>query len=265
MSEPPRLPPKKEVALALLQGPSLMVHLDPRVTDVCVPDGFKKQAQLVLQLGLNLPVPIPDLDVGDEGISCTLSFNRQPFWCFLPWAAIYALVGEDGRGMVWPESAPAELAVQSNRPSLKAVPGQGGGRKRQRDPGASQPPVAPGSTGLAAGAELEVVDGPDGDFEDGEDGVPMSVGRASERPAALHAVPDRSRVADFAEAAQRAKSVATEPAAGNAAEALVESTAATDGDTDEKTTETGADETGADQALADKGKRKLPPYLRVIK
>lgn len=115
------LPPKPDVMNALLQGPSVYVHLDPRREGVIVPQWFKKQTQLVLQLGLNMAVPIPDLEVGAEGISCTLSFNRQPHWCVMPWGAVYALVGEDGRGMIWPDDVPPELAAQQRRPALKVV------------------------------------------------------------------------------------------------------------------------------------------------
>lgn len=114
------LPPKKDVAIALLEGPSVFVHLDPRREGVVVPKWFKNQPQLVLQIGLNMAVRIPDLDVGDEGIGCTLSFQRTPHWCFMPWSAIYGLVGEDGRSMIWPEDVPREL-VQQKRPKLEAV------------------------------------------------------------------------------------------------------------------------------------------------
>jgi len=121
-SDPPKLPPKPEVALALLQtAASVFVHLDPRGEDVLVPPGFKKQAQLVLQVGLNMVVPIPDLDVGDEGITCTLSFNQRPQFCRLPWGAIYGLVGEDGRGMIWPESVPPEVAASADGRSPTGV------------------------------------------------------------------------------------------------------------------------------------------------
>ncbi len=109
--ESPPLPPKPEVALALLQtASSVYVHLDPRSETVHVPPWFKNQPQLVLQIGLNMAVPIPDLDVGRDSISCTLSFNRRPEFCRIPWEAIYGLVGEDGRGMIWPESVPPEVA-----------------------------------------------------------------------------------------------------------------------------------------------------------
>lgn len=111
------LPRKKDVAMALLQGPSVFIHLDPRKPEVVVPPYFKKQPQLVLQVGLNMAISIPDLKVDDEGVTCTLSFNRRPFWCRLPWTAIYALVGEavegeDMRGMLWPDDVPSEIAAQ---------------------------------------------------------------------------------------------------------------------------------------------------------
>lgn len=108
-----RLPPKKDVALALLESSTVFVHLDPRADGVTVPPWFKKQPQLVLQIGLNMPVPIPDLSLDGDGVSCTLSFNRSPQFCNVPWKAIYALVGEDGRGMVWPDDVPPEVAAQT--------------------------------------------------------------------------------------------------------------------------------------------------------
>ena len=86
------------------------VHLDPRAEGVVVPPNFKRQPQLLLQIGLNLPVPIPDLYFDDEKMSCTLSFGRVPFFCIVPWTAVFAMVGQDGRGMVWPESLPPEVA-----------------------------------------------------------------------------------------------------------------------------------------------------------
>lgn len=114
MADPPprHLPPKKEVALALLEGDSLFVHLDPRKEGVLVPRSLGKQPQLVLQIGLHLAIRIPDLEIDEDGVSCTLSFNRSPFWCRMPWSAIYALVGPDGRGMLWPEDVPPEVAAQ---------------------------------------------------------------------------------------------------------------------------------------------------------
>jgi hypothetical protein len=103
---------KREFALALLQESSVFIHLDPRREGTIVPGWLKRQPQLVLQVGLNMAVRIPDLDVGEQAICCTLSFNRSPFFCRVPWSAIFGLVGEDGRGRIWPEDVPLEIATQ---------------------------------------------------------------------------------------------------------------------------------------------------------
>lgn len=126
-----RLPPKKDVALALLEQATVLVHLDPRGEQVQVPAWFKRQPQLVLQIGLNMPKPIPDLNVDDHGISCTLSFSNSPHFCVLPWESVYALIGASGRGMVWPDDVPKEVAGQyvvttpkeepKPRPALRSV------------------------------------------------------------------------------------------------------------------------------------------------
>src|SRR4051794_26513912 len=110
------LPPKKEVALALLERSNVDVYLDPRARGVVVPPQFRKEPRLILKIGLNMPVPIPDLRLDEESMSCTLSFNRSPFYCVVPWSSVFAMVGEDGRGMVWPDDVPQELAVKVVEP-----------------------------------------------------------------------------------------------------------------------------------------------------
>lgn len=120
MSAMPPLPRKKVVALELLDRASVFIHLDPRRPGVIVPPNFLKQPQLVLQIGLNMAIPIHDLEVTDEGISCTLSFNKRPHFCSLPWTSIYALIGEQGGGMVWPEDVPPEV-VSQHRAAAKKV------------------------------------------------------------------------------------------------------------------------------------------------
>jgi hypothetical protein len=91
-----------------------------------VPQPFRAQAELVLQFGYQLRVPIPDLEVDEEGITGTLSFARRPFWCRVPWSAVYAIAGEDGRGFRWAEDMPRDGATaareaEAKRPKLRAV------------------------------------------------------------------------------------------------------------------------------------------------
>lgn len=104
----------------------MYVHLDPRAEGVAVPAWLRKQPQLVLQIGLDMPIPIPDLRVDDVGVFGTLSFNRQSFACCVPWDAVFAVVGDDGKWKVWPESMPAEIAAEvdreARRTQLRSVP-----------------------------------------------------------------------------------------------------------------------------------------------
>lgn len=84
-----------------------------------MPARLRTQAQVVLQVGLDMPVPIPDLRVDEEGIFGTLSFRGIPFTCFVPWGAIFALVGEDAKGMVWSKEMPNEVASALVRESRR--------------------------------------------------------------------------------------------------------------------------------------------------
>ncbi|MFK7987633.1 MAG: hypothetical protein AB8I08_16555, partial [Sandaracinaceae bacterium] len=147
-----------DVARALLVRGSMFVYLDPRREEVSVPPWFRKQAQLVLQFGLQLPVPIPDMRVDEEGVFGTLSFNRQPFVCEIPWSGVFALVGDDGMGMVWEEDLPEEIAAEveagfrppKKRPSLRAIEG---GRASE-DPSEPASP-SPSSGGLVAAPSVD--------------------------------------------------------------------------------------------------------------
>lgn len=158
----PPLPRKQAIALDLLERTSVFVHLDPRRPGVMVPPGFLKQPQLVLQIGLNMAIAIPDLDIGDEGISCTLSFNKRPHFCSLPWSAIYALIGEQGGGMVWPEDVPPEVVSQQRsaakkdarvrRPGLRAVSGDSADRNMdEREEPSARRSDAPAAQAAARG------------------------------------------------------------------------------------------------------------------
>lgn len=156
-------PSKKEQLLRLLKHGSVFVHLDPRREDVIVPHWLANKPQLVLQLGLKFAIPIPDLEVDDDGVRCTLSFNRSPFHCTLPWSAVYALVAEDGQVTVWPTELPQELvpeqaavrktpptprsqrprSVAPPRPKISVVPASGEGAAPTVPPAPRVPVIAP--------------------------------------------------------------------------------------------------------------------------
>jgi hypothetical protein len=51
----------------------------------------------VLIYGLDLPQPLSDLDVTDEGIRATLSFRGKRSPTFVPWASVIGIIGKGQR------------------------------------------------------------------------------------------------------------------------------------------------------------------------
>ncbi len=154
-----QLPDKQDVARGLLLRGDLFIHLDPRAKGVVVPLHLRQSPQLVLQVGFDMPKPIPDLRVDDAGIFGTLSFGGSPFSVTVPWDAVYALADSHGRAMVWPDSMPAELVEEVEREMGKREP-KGlrvvkGGRK-------STIPPPPGAL-VEAIEKTEDAPDPDGD------------------------------------------------------------------------------------------------------
>jgi hypothetical protein len=114
------LPEKKELVETLMTNGTVLLHLDPRKEGVIVPPWLGGQPQLVLQIGYRMPIPIPDLRIDEFGVSATLSFNRTAYPCFVPWKAIFAVVGDDGRGTSWPDDLPAEIVAEIEREIRRA-------------------------------------------------------------------------------------------------------------------------------------------------
>lgn len=47
-----------------------------------------------LDYGLNMPVPIDNFRITDEGVFAVLSFDRIPFSTFVPWEAMLVMAGD---------------------------------------------------------------------------------------------------------------------------------------------------------------------------
>jgi stringent starvation protein B len=109
-------PSKRHAFLALLREGWTSLHLDARRPGVVVPANLKREAHLVLQYGHDLPIPIPDLEVDDYGVRATLSFSRTAHVTVVPWSAVYVVACDDGRGVLYTEDVPNDVAVISARP-----------------------------------------------------------------------------------------------------------------------------------------------------
>lgn len=232
-------PPKRDVMLALLeQAESVFVNFDPRRDGVVVPPHLKRQPRVVLQYGLNMRIPIPDLDIGEEGIGATLSFDRLPTWTFVPWSAVFAIISQDQRGMLWEADLPREIEAEH-----KKATSPGEGKK------AAQPPEPRAKAGKkSAGGKRPVLRAVDGGGESP---------RTSEQPRALESVRAEQPRSD-----QPRESAPTEqprePRQDNVRPA-------SEPEADSPRPARESDEIVELPEPEPKKKREIPPYLRVVK
>ena len=104
---------KRELVEAFLreEGGMANVTFDTKRVGVKIPAYLKRDAAATLAFGYEMAVPIPDLVVDGDGFSGTFSFMRQPFFCRVPWSAVF-VVGpyegdEDGtEHTVYPRAVP---------------------------------------------------------------------------------------------------------------------------------------------------------------
>ncbi len=260
------LPPKKDVCLALLEVGKVRVCLDPRRPGVIVPLHFRQQPQLALDIGLNMPVPIHDLLVDDQGVACTLSFNRSPFYCVLPWSSVYALLDEEGRGAVWQEDVPGELITGQPAPPPPA-------KKAPHlvvvaAPRVEEPPAKKATAKKAAAKKAPVEKAPPAAKAPAAEKAekakkPSKKAEAAPATAAAPKPAVAKKSSKVAEAAPAKKPAETAPSAvQNAAAPAKKATAK------EKAPEAAkkpAEKVAAPRIVSGGKKRELPPYLRVVK
>lgn len=105
-----------------------LLVIDPRQPGVVLPPALLEPGDPVgLHIGWHLTIPIPDLELDEQGIRGTLSFDDGSFHCTLPWMAIMQ-ASVDGEHMVWiipgneTSDAPSDAEKASKgRPNLRLV------------------------------------------------------------------------------------------------------------------------------------------------
>lgn len=114
---------------SLLEEGIVSIQVDAQRKGVVLPSPLKEAAQVLLQYGLDMAVPIPDLEVTENGISATLSFNREPQKTFVPWSAVF-VISCDEAAVFYPGSASIgqaepvleeDAVAKPTRPALKLV------------------------------------------------------------------------------------------------------------------------------------------------
>lgn len=98
-------PSKLDVFEHILLDGACWVNFDARVKGVRVPKRYKNRPNVELQFGF---YESDDLSFDGHSVSATLSFDGVRFPCYVPWAAVFAIGREDGHGMLWTETMPAD-------------------------------------------------------------------------------------------------------------------------------------------------------------
>lgn len=130
---------KRATFEALYELGRVLVALDPNQPGVTVPDSYREPDPskgpvhaLVLILGSNMPRPIRDLGLNDQGFSATLSFGGNPFFITIPWAAITRVYDES-----------REFALLTPGPEVDGVVVSPPKEAEPAAPGATAAPSAP--------------------------------------------------------------------------------------------------------------------------
>ncbi len=100
---------KKDRVLGSLEQGMTQLHLDARRPGVLVPEQFRGEPQLVLNVSYRFDPP--DLSVSEWGVRQTLSFGGNRFTVGIPWSALYAVASLTTRELwMFPDDMPQELA-----------------------------------------------------------------------------------------------------------------------------------------------------------
>jgi hypothetical protein len=83
-----------------------------------VPAQFRDEAQL--NLDFSEKFGLADFVYDERGVRASLSFQRQPFFCDVPWSGVYMLFSHvDNERLTWARSLPTEILDQLPEASVE--------------------------------------------------------------------------------------------------------------------------------------------------
>lgn len=114
----PLAPQKFAVFSRFIAKGKVMVTLDARRTGVTVPSHLADEPQLNLDFSDRFG--LSDFVYDERGVRASLSFNRQPFFCDVPWSSVYALFSHaDNERLTWARALPQEILAQLPEASVE--------------------------------------------------------------------------------------------------------------------------------------------------
>lgn len=146
----------------LIEEGMVLVNLDARRPGVSVPEQHVGD----VQLGLNFSHRFyaPDFDFDEQGVRASLSFRGEPFFCDIPWSAVFMMRSHvTDEVFLFPTSVPSELEDM-----LRSIEAQ---LEEQRAAHEGSPDEEPPEASLReAGFEASGPDDEDGEDPDRSDG-----------------------------------------------------------------------------------------------
>ncbi len=102
---------KLNVLDELLDQGLVQVLVDSRIEGVVVPPHLIGDLQLRLNLSRRFGLP---LVLTETGVDATLTFQKIPYECTIPWGAIYAIISYvTGEPFLFPEDVPLEVVLEA--------------------------------------------------------------------------------------------------------------------------------------------------------
>ena len=102
---------KRDTLESFLAEGMVLVQLDSRLEEVCVPDHLRDDPTLRLNISGRFGLP---LDVDDWGVRATLTFQGDPFECAFPWKAVYILISHvTGEPSLFASDVPPEYVSEA--------------------------------------------------------------------------------------------------------------------------------------------------------
>ena len=102
---------KRKLARSLLRDGGFLAWVDPSGHGVDVPFRFRDVPVLALPLGAWREGLESNLTINSAGLSGTWNFGKLAWDCRVPWDAVLALAGLDGRGRTWRGDLPPALKL----------------------------------------------------------------------------------------------------------------------------------------------------------
>lgn len=95
---------KHEAVLELLEKGTVQIAIE--TANATLPIDLKQQSHVILDIGYDMAIPIPDLKVDHRGVSGTLVFNHRPAWVYFRWADVVQYRLRDAPVLSSPPPAP---------------------------------------------------------------------------------------------------------------------------------------------------------------